>query len=101
MAQTIAPQVTDQVPEQPPMWRGGPQVSITDPGPPENWAMGTPPSAAGPEIGTEELVDPFGSQSGIERLGAAYHIRTNIGYSEPANWQPTRASEFYGWTTGR
>ena len=98
--QHIAPGVTDQVPPQPGMWMGAPAgTSGVDPyGPPENWGMGTPGSAAGPLVDVNDMIVPYG---GVERLGAAYHIKTNIQYSEPANWQPTRASEFYGWTTGR
>ena len=98
----IAPGVTDQVPVPPPMWRGGPAVTSSgmDPyGPPENWAMGTPPSAAGEQVDVSEMIVPVGG--GLERLGARYSIDVMIPYHEPANWQPTRASEFYGWSTGR
>lgn len=97
----IAPGVTDQVPVSPPMWRGGPSASSSgmDPyGPPENWAMGPSPSANELQD-VNEMVAPIGG--GPERLGAKYSIDVMIPYHEPANWQPTRASEFYGWSTGR
>lgn len=97
----IAPGVTNQVPPQPPMWRG-PSVTVSASGPPENYDLAIPKSSADQsDIDVDDLIDPFGSQSGMERLGAAYCIRANLPYHEPANYQPTRASEFYGWNTGR
>jgi len=99
--QHIAPGVTDQVPPQPGMWMGGPSPSVSTTGAvPENWNMGTPPSAAGEQVDPTDIVVPYGP-GGNERLGARYCIDTMVRYNEPANWQPTRASEFYGWTTGK
>lgn len=98
---TIAPTPTNQVPAQPPMWRGGPVMNPTGMdayGPPENWAMGPSPSA-NELVGPDDLIAPLDGE--VERLGAAYCIKANLPYREPANWQPTRASEFYGWSTGR
>lgn len=100
MANSIAPQVTNQVPEQPPMWRGGPAAMTSAPIPEGMTYSPQGASAAGDLINPDDLIVPTGA-TGMERLGAAYHIKANLPYHEPSNWQPTRASEFYGWTGGR
>jgi hypothetical protein len=82
----------------PPMWRGGPAALVSAPIP-EGMTYSPQGQSANELINPDDMIVPVGG--GMERLGAAYRIRTNLPYNEPANWQPTRASEFYGWGTGR
>lgn len=96
---TIAPTPTNQVPPNPPMWRGGPAVLASAPIP-EGMTYSPQGQSANELINPDDMIVPMGA-TGIERLGAAYRIKANIPYSEPSNWQPTRASEFYGWSGGR
>lgn len=96
----IAPGVTNEVPPQPPMWH-----NPTTPyypgyaGPPENWTQNFGAGGVNETIDPADLIVPEGA-TGVERLGAAYRIKANLPYHEPANWQPTRATEFYKFTTG-
>jgi hypothetical protein len=47
----------------------------------------------------DDVIAPASGE--VERLGAAYCIKASLPYHDQDNWQPTRASEFYGWTGGR
>lgn len=96
-SKSIAPGVTNQVPEQPPMWRGGPAVMSSAPIPEGMTYSPQGASAAGELINPDDMIV---TAPGQERLGAAYHIKANIPYHEPSNWQPTRATEFYKFTSG-
>lgn len=91
---TIAPGVTDQVPDSPPMWKGPATPGYPGyAGPPENWTQNFGSGSANEMVNPDDMIAPMGGQ---ERLGAAYQIKARIPYSEPSNYQPTRATEFYG-----
>jgi hypothetical protein len=92
---TIAPGVTSQeVPDSPPMWKGPATPGYPGyAGPPENWTQNFGSASVNEMVNPDDMIVSMGGQ---ERLGARYSIDVMIPYNEPANWQPTRASEFYG-----